>query len=135
MAFFLGNEPQHDALVKCISCGHSMAIQIKGFADPPPKDEDKLGPWILVGNLAGGDPLDLFAVVYVSRPPERFRYFIATRGELEGVKNRPSVKPRKKPGEPYSSKFSSDGVRWCDMRRFENAWEKLAHDCVASPNV
>ena len=107
-----------------------MAIQIKGFADSPPKNEEKLGPWILVGTLAGGDPLDLYAIVYVSRPPQHFRYFIATRRELDAVKNRPSTKPRKKAGEPYSTKFTSDGVRWYDLRLFENAWEKLAHDCV-----
>jgi|SRR5208282_564549 len=135
VAFFLGNEPRHDALVKCVWCGTSMAIQVKGFADPPPKDPERFGPWILVGALAGGDPSDLFVVVHVPRPPEHFRYFIATRGELDAVKNPPPAKPRKKAGEPYSSKFSSDGVRWCDMRRFENAWDKLAHDCAASPNV
>src|SRR5260370_29574346 len=75
VAFFLGNEPRHDALVKCVSCGRSVPIQIKGFANPPPKNPTALGPWILAGTLAQGDPHDLFVVVHTPQPERRFRFF------------------------------------------------------------
>jgi hypothetical protein len=105
VAFFLGNEPRHDALVKCASCGKSAGVQVKGFSDPPPKNPERFGPWTLVGSLAGGEPSDLFVVVHVPRPPEHFRYFIATRNELDAVKNPPPAKPRKKPGRSLLAKL------------------------------
>jgi hypothetical protein len=46
VAFFLGNEPIHDALVRGTSAGNQFPLQVKGFGSPPPTP-------VSAGELAG----------------------------------------------------------------------------------
>ena len=123
LALYLGNEPIHGALVRGRTSGRQFAIQIKGTGQRPPKDQDARGPDILVGRLAAGLPTDLFAIVYTPSvsysvtpaPGTPFRFFIATRQELDAVKNS---------GKPQPD-FTSDWVKYPDIHQFENCWNKL----------
>ncbi len=123
LALYLGNEPVHDALVRGRSSGNQFAIQIKGTEQRPPQDPEARGPDILIGKLVAGGPTDLFAIVYTPaatygaapQPGTPFRFFIATRQELDAIKN---------PGKPQQS-FTSDWVKYPDISPFENCWNKL----------
>jgi hypothetical protein len=123
LALYLGNEPVHDALVRGRSSGTQFAIQIKGTVQRPPKGSNARGPDVLVGKLAAGQPTDLFAIVYTPavtygvtpQPGMPFRFFVATRQELDAVKS---------PGKPQQN-FTSDWVKYPDIYAFENCWNKL----------
>jgi hypothetical protein len=103
VAFFLGNEPIHDALVRGTSASNQFPLQVKGFGSPPPKRPGAQGTAILVRNLSKGIPSDFFALVYVPVPPAPFEFFIATRRDLQNVKNL---------GGPAKSGFTSDWLYW-----------------------
>jgi hypothetical protein len=81
VAFVLGNQPPHDALVRGTELGNRVPFQVKGFKNK--------GSDILVGRLAlnASNARDLFGIVYVSNPPNCFEFFIATREELDSIKN------------------------------------------------
>ena len=115
VAFFLGNQPRHDALVLGTASGNQFAIQVKGFAQGPPKRKGK-GTAIIPGKLAGGDPGDFFVLVYVPSPPKPFEFFIATRQELQGIKN---------PDGPPVGTFTSDYFYYPQIAPFRDAWAKL----------
>ena len=122
VALYLGNEPVHDALVRGRKSVNQFAIQIKGSEQAPPQKPTARGPDVLVGKLAAGAPTDLYAIVYAPPltfgPPRKgtpFRFFIATRQELQPIKN---------PGKPQQN-FSSDWVKYPDIHQFEDCWNKL----------
>ena len=106
VAFYLGNQRTHDALVRGTSSGNQFPIQVKGF---------KSRGDVLTGKLDPGNCDELFCIVHVSKAPSPLEFFIATRGELNRIKN---------PGKPQP-KFRSDWVRYRDLLGFRDAWHKL----------
>jgi hypothetical protein len=121
--FYLGNEPLHDMPVRGRTSGNHFVLQIKGTENGPPRNPQAAGPDILVGNLNAGKLSDIFIIVYApfvpyasgGNPSKAFRFFIATRQELQAVKN---------PGKPYP-KFTSDWVKYGGIYPFEDSWDKL----------
>jgi hypothetical protein len=85
---------------------------VKGFQSRPPKKAGAWGTAILPGSLDGGNPGDFFALVYVPPTPEAFEFFLATRQELEGIKNR---------NGPAAAKFTSDWLYYPDLIQFRDA--------------
>lgn len=115
VAFFLGNEPTHDALVHGSSSGSEFAVQVKGFQNRPRKAE-AAGTAIPLGKLDRGDSSDIFTLVYVPQSPEAFEFFVATRHELQGVRNS---------GGPPTGGFTAHYVYYRDIVSFRNSWDKL----------
>jgi hypothetical protein len=79
-AFFLGNEPTHDLI--CAGT-REFRVQVKGFSWNKPKRKTTNGNYVLIKDLNAGDKHDIIIIVYVSRSPEPFEFFIAKRGLLQ----------------------------------------------------
>src|SRR2546426_10131379 len=98
-------------------------LQIKGTQGRPPQKPQAHGPDTLVGKLQTGKLTDLFVIVYTppaayaggQNPGKPFRFFIATRQELQAIRN---------PGK-QQPKFTSDWVKYPGISRFEDRWDKL----------
>jgi len=123
VAFYHGNEPLHDMPVRGRKSANQFVLQIKGTQGRPPQTPQAHGPDILVGKLQTGKLTDLFVIVYTppaayaggQNPGKPFRFFIATRQELQAIRN---------PGK-QQPKFTSDWVKYPGISRFEDRWDKL----------
>jgi len=123
IAFYLGNELLYDMAVRGRSSGNQFVLQIKGTQYGPPKKPQGIGDDILVGKLQTGKLTDLFVIVYApvakyalgANRGQPFRFFIATRQELQAIKN---------PGKQHKQ-FTSDWVKYGGIYPFEDRWDKL----------
>jgi len=120
-AFFLGNQPTYDVLVLGNSSRRQFAVQVKGFKTKPTKSGAR-GAAILVGNLDQGDPDDWFVIVYAQMRKslhqsslDPFEFFVATRRELRGIRNR---------GEAFPQ-FTSDWLFYPDLLPYQDGWNRL----------
>ena len=94
-----------------------------GPAKKPTTKQGAVGTVVFVGELHDGLPTDLFIIVHT--PPAKFMttsnlgkpflFYIATRQELQAIKN---------PGKPQP-KVTSDWVSYRDLKQHENCWNKL----------
>jgi hypothetical protein len=96
--------------------GSVFALQVKGFQSRPKKPESA-GPSIPLGQLERDQSSDFFALVYIPEAPEAFEFFLATRQELQEIKN--------SGGPATGSRSGSDYVYYRDIVRFQNSWDRL----------
>ena len=101
----------------------SLSFRLRALKADHPRSHRPTVPNILVGKLQTGKLTDLFVIVYTppaayaggENPGKPFRFFIATRQELQAIRN---------PGK-QQPKFTSDWVKYPGISRFEDRWDKL----------
>jgi hypothetical protein len=101
----------------------TLSFRVKGTQYGPFQKPKSIGADILVGRLQAGNPSDLFVIVYTPRmkyAPARnqgrpFRFFIATRQELQAIKDPDKQQPN----------FRSDWVNYGGLYPYEDCRNKF----------
>jgi hypothetical protein len=96
-------------------------VQVKGFSWNKPKRKTTNGNYVLIKDLNAGDKDDIIIIVYVSRSPEPFEFFIAKRGLLQVAQ--PEIMVNPKTGEPYQP-FAA-GICYRNFEQFQDRWDLL----------
>ncbi len=117
-AFFLGNQPAYDLL--CAG-EKDFRVQVKGFAWNKPKSDTAKGNYVLISDLRTGNRNDLIIIVHVTKPPDQFEFYVATRGQLQDAT--PEISTNPKTGEPF--KPFTAGIPYRSFEQFQNRWDLL----------